>query len=81
MAADLNELEDKLLELFNAKHSKGVSAYGDSGDSALNAIAAVEAADMILRLRQQKHMEDGNPHLVPQNNPRAIRHYRQKTKK
>lgn len=84
MAADLDDLEDKLLEMFNARQK-----FGKKGDYdgyyekyALHAMAAADCADMILRIRQQKHLEEGNPHLVPQNNtPRTLRRYVPQKKK
>ncbi len=77
MSVDLKELEDKLLEMFNARQK-----YGKKGDYdgqyekyALHAMAAADCADMILRVRQQRHLEEGNPHLVPTTGhmPRTIR--------
>jgi len=84
MAADLDELEDKLMAMFNARYQFGKkSDYGASEDKyALHAMAAADCADMILRIHQQKHLEEGNGHLVPQNNnPRTLRRYVQQKKK
>jgi len=84
MAADLDVLEDKLMAMFNARQKFGIkSDYGASEEKyALHAMAAADCADMILRLRQQRHLEEGNPHLAPSgNNPRTLRRYVQQKKK
>ena len=84
MAADLDDLEDKLVAMFNARQRFGAKTdYGSSEEKyALHAMAAADCADMILRIRQQRHLEEGNPHLTPQsNNPRTLRRYVQQKKK
>jgi len=78
---DLDELEEKITEMFNARQRYGKVSHSSSSSYSEAAIAAVECADMLLRIRQQKHLEDGNPHLVPQNNNhRNVRHYVKKKK-
>ena len=78
---DLDELEEKITEMFNARHRFGKSTHSSSSSYSESAIAAVECADMLLRIRQQRHLEEGNPHLVPQNNNhRNIRRFTKKQK-
>ncbi|TVQ82559.1 MAG: hypothetical protein EA357_08885 [Micavibrio sp.] len=74
MSVDLKELEDKLLEMFNARHKYGKSSHHDNS-FAQHAMAAAECADTLLRVRQQRHLEEGNAHLVPTTGhaPRALR--------
>ena len=78
---DLDELEEKVTEMFNARHRYGKATHSSSSSYSESAIAAVECADMLLRIRQQRHLEEGNPHLAPQNNnQRNMRHYIKKKK-
>ena len=77
---DLDELEEKITEMFNARQTYGKQRSSSSSYSE-SAIAAIECADMLLRIRQQRHLEEGNPHLVPQNNNhRNIRRFTKKQK-
>lgn len=78
MSADLEELEDKLLEIFNARHRYGKASNNSSSYSEA-AMAAADCVDALLKVRQQRHREEGNPHLAPQNNgQRNIRRYTKK---